>query len=238
MKPVEALFFDFDGTLLDGSGQRDAIAATCSEIASVHPELDPDRLLEANGEVWSRYWPIVAEQWTLGSLDGATLSTEAWEQTLSACGCGDPAVARAAREAHARHLAKSLRAYPDALDVLPVLGARYSLALVTNGASDTQRASLRMLHIDHHFDALAISGEIGVAKPAATIFHAALRELGVKAEQVWHIGDDPATDIAGAHAAGLTAVWLNRDGRLWNDEVAEPHYELSSLSQLPKLLWS
>lgn len=236
MKTVEALFFDFDGTLLDGSGQREAIVSTCRDIASAHPELDPDRLIAANTQVWSRYWPTVAERWTLGSLDGATLSTEAWRKTLSACGCNDPAVARAARETHERHLQKTLRVYPDALALLPSLRRRYLLALVTNGASDTQRASLRMLHIHDYFDALAISGEAGVAKPDPAIFHAALQELRVTAEQVWHIGDDPTTDIAGAHAAGLTAVWLNRGGRPWDSLLPEPHYEIASLSELPTLL--
>lgn len=236
MKRVEALFFDFDGTLLDGSGHRVAIVSTCMEIASMHPELDGEELIEANGEMWSRYWPTVEERWTLGSLDGETLTTEAWRQTLSACGCDDPAIARTARVVHARNLEKSLRVYPDALTLLPALHGRYSLALVTNGASDTQRTSLRILRIDKHFDALAISGEIGVAKPDVAIFRSALRELGIEAEQVWHVGDDPQTDIAGAHAAGLTAVWLNRSGRLWNDDIPKPHYEIGSLSALPKLL--
>lgn len=236
MNPIKALSFDFDGTLLDGSGQREAIVATCREIASKDRDLDADQLLQANGEMWARYWPTVSESWTLGSLDGETLSQEAWRRTLSACGCEDPAVARAAREAHMRHLGKSLRLYPDALALLPSLRRRYSLALITNGASDTQRASLRMLGIEHAFDAVVVSGEIGVAKPDPAIFQVALRDLGVEPEQVWHIGDDPLTDVAGAHAAGITAVWLNRGGSLWRDGNLEPHFEVSSLSALPELL--
>jgi 2-haloalkanoic acid dehalogenase type II len=233
---VKALFFDFDGTLLDGSGHREAIWATCREIASAHSDLDADRLLETNGEVWTHYWPTVVQGWTLGRLDGATIRREAWKRTLEACGCDDPAVARTASAAHARHLRESLRLYPEVLALLPSLRLRYRLALISNGASDTQRESLRMLGIEQVFDAVAISGEVGVAKPDAAIFQIALRDLGVRPEQAWHIGDDALTDIAGAHAAGLTAVWLNRSESLWIHGEPQPHYEVSSLSELPKLL--
>ena len=170
---VKALFFDFDGTLLDGSGHREAIRATCREIASAH---------------------------------------------------------------FVRHLRGSLRLYPEVLALLPSLRRRYRLALITNGASDTQRGSLRMLGIEQAFDAVAISGEVGVAKPDPAIFQVALRGLGFGPEQAWHIGDDALTDIAGAHAAGLTAVWLNRSESLWIHGEPGPHYEVSSLSELPKLL--
>ena len=236
MKPVKALFLDFDGTLLDGSGQREAIRATCCEIASAHSDLDAARLREANGDAWTHYWSTVAHRWTLGSLDGASVSHEAWRRTLRACGCDDPAIVREASAAHARHLRKSLRLYPDVHALLPSVGRRYSLALVTNGASDTQRAGLRMLGIDRAFDAITISAEVGIAKPDPAIFQVTLRELAVEPEHVWHIGDDPLTDVAGAQAAGLTAVWLNRCGSLWSKDNPEPDYEVRSLSALPTLL--
>jgi 2-haloalkanoic acid dehalogenase type II len=236
VKAVKALFFDFDGTPLDGSGQGDAILATCREIASTHSDLEAARLLEANSDVWTLYWPTVAQRWTLGSLDGASVRLEAWRRTLRACGCDDPDVARAASVAQSRHLSKSLRLYPDVLALLPSLRRRYSLALVTNGASDTQRESLRTLGIEQTFDSVAISGELGVAKPDPAIFQIALRELAAEPDQTWHVGDDPVTDVAGAQAAGLTAVWLNRRGSLWSKGRPEPDHEVRSLSALPTLL--
>ena len=144
--------------------------------------------------------------------------------------------AETANAAHVRHLRESLRLYPEVLALLPSLRRRYRLALITNGASDTQRGSLRMLGIEQAFDAVVISGEVGVAKPDPAIFQVALRDLGVGPEQAWHIGDDPLTDIAGAHAAGLTAVWLNRSESLWSHVEPAPRYEVSSLSELAKLL--
>src|SRR3990170_8092397 len=100
MNSVEALFFDLNETLLDGSGSREAIIRTCREIATAQPGLDPTRLLEANSEVWQAYQPAVEEKWTLGLLDGEAVSLEAWRRTPRACGCNHRAFARLATQKH------------------------------------------------------------------------------------------------------------------------------------------
>jgi HAD superfamily hydrolase (TIGR01450 family) len=45
-----------------------------------------------------------------------------------------------------------------------------------------------------------------VGKPAPALFAAALQSLGIEARQAVMIGDNPATDIAGAAAAGIAGV--------------------------------
>jgi FMN phosphatase YigB (HAD superfamily) len=39
MRPVQALLFDLDETLLDGSGLQDSIVRTCEMIAASEPGL-------------------------------------------------------------------------------------------------------------------------------------------------------------------------------------------------------
>lgn len=48
----------------------------------------------------------------------------------------------------------------------------------------------------------------------------------------WHIGDNPSTDVAGALAAGLCAVWLNRSGRDRAHDEPVPTLEVRSLVEL------
>ena len=87
------------------------------------------------------------------------------------------------------------------------------------------------------FSAFAISGETSVAKPDVAAFTSALEALGVSGKNVWHVGDNLAADVAGANAAGLTSVWLNRYGSVWNEHDPKPRVEISSLSGLtPHLL--
>lgn len=56
------------------------------------------------------------------------------------------------------------------------------------------------------------SNEVGVAKPHLRMFEAACDLLGIPAGQVLHIGDNPAADVAGARAAGMTAALVRPDG--------------------------
>lgn len=96
----------------------------------------------------------------------------------------------------------------------------------------TQREKLNALGIDEWFDAVVISGEIGVAKPDAAAFRLALDQLVVEPESVWHVGDDLKTDVAGARAAGITAVWLNRRGLVRRESDPRADLEILSLSSL------
>lgn len=171
----------------------------------------------------------------LGRLDGEAVSLEAWRRTLLDCGVTDLELARAARKAHIRHAQATARLHEDASPALDLLKPRFPLALITNGASDTQRSSLRLLDLEDRFDAVLISGEVGVAKPDPAIFLMAADRLGTEPAAVWHIGDNLGTDVAGACTAGLTAVWLNRLGAAPPADV-RPDHEIRSLSELPALL--
>ncbi|MEX2246377.1 MAG: HAD family hydrolase [Dehalococcoidia bacterium] len=236
MKALQAVFFDLDQTLLDGSGSREAIRRTCTNIAASRSALSAAQLLEANTEVWQRYWPEVENKWTLGALDGRAMSLEAWRRTLRACGCDDESLALHARDMHWRNGREALRLFDDARELLTLLRDRVVCALITNGASDTQREALRALGIEDYFGAVVISGELGAAKPDASVFRVALDKLGVEPEAVWHVGDSLMTDVAGATAANLTAVWLNRGGVPRRECDPRPDYEIRSLAELAPLL--
>lgn len=237
MKAVRALFLDLDGTLLDGSRFQESIARTCEKVAASHPGLVATRLADANREAWRSYWREVEDEWTLGALDGASVSLEAWRRTLRACGCHDESMARLALRTHRQLGRETYRLFDDVPELFEwVNKARIPLALITNGASDTQRDKLRALAMEHRFEAVVISGEVGIAKPDASAFRVALERLAVEPEGVWHVGDNLATDVLGAKAAGLTAVWLNRAGLPRTEADPEPDVEIRSLLDLRPLL--
>jgi FMN hydrolase / 5-amino-6-(5-phospho-D-ribitylamino)uracil phosphatase len=116
--------------------------------------------------------------------------------------------------------------YADALPALAALSARLPLISVSNGNADLARMGLR-----HHFRDCISARDLGVAKPAAAIFHAACERLGVPGERVLHVGDDPLLDVAGARGAGLRSAWLNRGGGAWSDGPL-PDLEIRDLGEL------
>ena len=50
-------------------------------------------------------------------------------------------------------------------------------------------------------------------KPRKELFELALREAKLKPEEVIHIGDSVSSDVKGASALGIKALWLNRFGK-------------------------
>ena len=231
MRPPRALLFDLDDTLLDPRELQRAVLQTCTALAAAEG-LDAPRLLEANAEVWRTYWPEAERKWMLGILDGATVSLQVWQRTLSACGCLDESIARSAVEAHSAYTREAYRLYEDALELLVWLSGRLALGLITNGAGDTQREKLLWFGLERYFDVIAISGEIGAAKPDAELFRFALDKLAISPEDAWYVGDNLYSDVAGAKAAQLTAVWLNRNGAQRNAGDPEPDLEVVSLMDL------
>src|SRR5436305_5218150 len=61
-------------------------------------------------------------------------------------------------------------------------------------------------------DAVVASAAVGAAKPDPRIFQAALARAGCAPTEALHIGDSPEKDVAGAEAAGIPALLLDRAG--------------------------
>ena len=231
------MFFDLDYTLLDHSAKRETLFTVCQQISAQEKSLDAELLLRTNGDVWSTYWPEVQEDWDLGRTDSVTVSREAWRRSLLLCGCDSIVVIESAVRIHLQEERKKFRLFADVSDTLDILmNAGLDMALITNGPSDSQRTKLEILEVDRWFSTIVISGEVGIAKPDASIFAMAMRKMDVQPKDVWHIGDNPDTDVAGARAAGLTAVWLNREGIARKESDPEPHFEIGTLASLPGIL--
>jgi len=96
-----------------------------------------------------------------------------------------------------------------ALDALAASDLR--LAVISNWDDRLPRV-LRALDLAAAFDAIVVSHEIGVEKPHAAIFEAAVERLGVAPMEVVHVGDSRLEDVEGARGAGLRALLLSRDG--------------------------
>ncbi|MDX6598900.1 MAG: putative hydrolase of the superfamily [Gaiellales bacterium] len=104
-------------------------------------------------------------------------------------------------------------AYDDARPALERLAAAgIKLAVVANWDVSLPDVLAR-LGLAEPFEVIVTAAAVGAAKPDSRPFQAALERLGTRAAQCVHVGDDPVTDIAGARAAGLSAVLLDRSGR-------------------------
>lgn len=118
---------------------------------------------------------------------------------------------RAAAAAWKTHLGRNAWArvgagVPEALARLRASGIR--LAVVSN-SEGTIEAMLGEVGLGRAIDTVVDSWAVGVAKPDPAIFHIALDRLGVPPGAALMIGDTPATDVAGARAAGVRVALLD-----------------------------
>ncbi|MFD1709962.1 HAD-IA family hydrolase [Ottowia sp. GY511] len=122
--------------------------------------------------------------------------------------------------------------FPDALATLQLLSARFPVVALTNGNADVHH-----IGIGGYFHDALNPAKVGVSKPDVRFFQAGAAAAGVAPEAVLHIGDDAQLDGAGALAAGMQTVWVNRTDERWPPELPDlPHAEVPSLTALNALL--
>jgi putative hydrolase of the HAD superfamily len=161
---------------------------------------------------------------------------EAWRRALADQGIDDEALADELGERFGVERRRVCETFADAPAALDALRGDDAMALVTNGASCLQREKLAASGLADRFDAIVVSGDLGRGKPDPAIFAHAVRALGAEPGDAVMVGDNFAKDIDGALAAGLRAVWLNRDGAQTPVRRAAAIAEIRGLSELPAAL--
>jgi putative hydrolase of the HAD superfamily len=231
---IRAVFFDLDNTLLLESESTDrALQDTCAAIAGrtgTALETLAAEAREAAEEIF-RASSVFAYADAMGIWWGEALWGEfagdaaglramrafvpdfrrrVWGRALAAAGIGDHDLVEEASNAFRSARRRTQLVDPNAEAVVKDLARDHRLALVTNGAPDVQREKLSHTALASSFDVTIISAEIGVGKPDPRIFEAALAGLDLAPEDAAMVGDSLARDVAGAHAAGLRAIWIDR----------------------------
>ena len=133
----------------------------------------------------------------------------------------------------------SLAAYAQpmrgAYEILEHLRGRgIKTGIVSNGTVRLQRAKIDALEL--RVDAVVISEQIGVKKPAPEPFLECLKRLEVLPHQAWFVGDHPVNDIADASAVGMRAFWLEIEQHL--EPVGIEYTRIEALSDLKSYLSS
>jgi putative hydrolase of the HAD superfamily len=233
---TRALLLDLDDTLIVEEPAAVAAFAATARVATERHALDPAALaLAARArarEIWraAPHHPfcrrIGISSWE-GLFcryegDGDELRAlrdwapgyrrETWRRALADQGVDDAGLAAKLGERFGADRRALHETFADAAPALDALAADHALALVTNGASCWQREKLAASGLADRFDVVVVSGELGTAKPDPAVYARALSELGAQPADAVMVGDNLRNDVDGALAAGLGAIWLNRDG--------------------------
>lgn len=99
-------------------------------------------------------------------------------------------------------------AFEDSRDALLRLQRHFKLAVITNCDDEHFALSNRQLRID--FDYIITAEQARSYKPSLNNFRLALGSIGVRREEVLHVGESLFHDHVPARQLGLASVWIHR----------------------------
>jgi putative hydrolase of the HAD superfamily len=224
-----AVGFDLGDTLIEYEGVRldwqHEYPAALAEIASACGRTPSEKqlaaaadvLLGANTRVTPRRHELDYREVFGGVVDALGLDVES---ELSGCACGRSELIERSVDAFFAVFRRKLHAMPGAADLLDRLGG---LGLPVWVLTDVPYGMPRRLVLED-LEAAGLSRlapvtttsvEVGARKPGPRGFHVLAERLDAPPARIWFVGNEQR-DIAGAKAAGMTAVLL------WRSEEPAP----------------
>jgi putative hydrolase of the HAD superfamily len=209
MRLPKGLLFDYGGTLVEevSVDRRAGNEWLLAQAAYRPPQATLERVLERAGRV---------DREAAGLRDQAYLET-AW-----------PALSRLIHDFlgirfDAPMAELELGFWRASVQAQPMPGARNALehfhraniptAVLSNTSFSEAviRYELGKHGLAEHLAFVMVSSDYAVRKPNVLLFETAAARLGVHPNDIWFMGDRVDTDVAGAKAAGMTAVWFARN---------------------------
>lgn len=198
------LFFDLDDTLWAFSeNARDTLQATYEKhgygrfFRSFAHFYDLYTL--RNLQLWDEY--------ARGHVTKDELNRQRFLYPLQQVGVEDAALAQDFAHDFFAVIPTCRKLMPHAREVLDYLAPRYRLFILSNGFRELQYRKMCSAGIEHYFQRVVLSDDIGLLKPRVEIFHFALSATQSLASESLMIGDNWENDIAGARNAGWSQAY-------------------------------
>ncbi|MDX1629272.1 MAG: YjjG family noncanonical pyrimidine nucleotidase [Fulvivirga sp.] len=231
MSNYRVIFFDLDHTLWDyDKNSVEALSdlyekyelknTSCSSLNHFL-----DTFTKVNSKLWNNY--------NKGHIDREQIRESRFTNILKTYGINDKQMALSMSEEYIEECPKKTHVFPYTFDALNYLKQKYELYILTNGFDDVQQVKLSNAQLLPYFRGMITSDSSGHRKPSREIFHYALNLAGAVSSESIMIGDNPNTDIQGAHAASIDSVLFNP---LRKKHQSTVKHEISCLSELMEIL--
>jgi putative hydrolase of the HAD superfamily len=205
VKP-RGVLFDLDGTLVDHDGAVDAALRGWLPTLGVAPE---PPVLALWHEIQERHMGA----WRERRITFAEQRRRRLRDFLPAVGVSAPEDPDDVFAGYLGWYERSWRAYDDVAPALAGLAAAgVATAVLTNGTTGQQNDKLARTGLAARVGPVWTVEDLGVAKPDPDAFRRACARWGLPPAAVLSVGDRRDLDVLPARAAGLDAVWLDRDG--------------------------
>lgn len=205
---AKAIVFDFIGTLIDlkDYSMEESKKKLSKAIRAAGFEVEEARFLGAYSRAHEKYRLVRYQE--LVEVTNAVWISEALN-SLGLKTSPEDARIKTALNIFFGDYIKSFELRPCVRELLKKVSAGFKLGLVSNFTyAPVIYVGLRRLGINHFFNAVLISADVGWRKPDKRIFEEALRRLGVRPDKAIYIGDSPIEDIRGAKTLGIKTIFV------------------------------
>ena len=123
-------------------------------------------------------------------------------------------------------------------EALEKISKEYKLAIISDAIVSPGRMIRGMLEkhqMLRYFSEFAFSDEVGRSKPSPVVFELIIKKLGLKPEEIAHVGDRPYNDINGPKKVGMKAILFNGVKKRDLEGVA-PDIVFDRYDMLPSML--
>ena len=216
------LAFDVYGTLVDPMGMSRLLAEDAGEEAGAVAALWREKQLEFS---FRKGLMKVYEDFGVCTRQALRFAMATHKLSLSE---------QRENELMAAYL--SLPAFDDSLPALKNLKGQYPLFAFSNGSYPALEKVLGHNDLLNQFDGLVSVDDIKSFKPDPAVYTYARRVTGAWEKPLCLVSSN-AWDVIGARAAGLLAIWVQRDpDKIFEDWGIQPSAVINSLSELPETL--
>lgn len=192
---IKAICFDLDGTLVDYVGNFQNLLLENARDLAIAPTL-----LEPFMQLTSKYTRSLANALEIAKKSLSDLAIEEPKNLAQLC------------QQLTQSYAKDIELLEGANSLLNFLKQKdIPLAIITNGPTDMQLASIYKVGIQDYFKTILVSGELGIRKPDTRIFQLACEQLQVQPEHCLMVGDKLDADIEGAKSIGMQTAWMSNE---------------------------
>lgn len=204
MSQFDAVLFDAGDTLIRLSGSGEKLLHRAAATLGVD-HLDPDEV----ALVWRRVLDrsSTAEELAKGRDLSNARHREVWIELYDTAGC-ERLAPGLSKELYALTVsAESWEAFPDTLPTLKAVRERGLRVGILSDTGFDLRPAMDQLGLSPFLDAVVMSFEQGICKPATSVFLTACEQLQVDPARTLMVGDNPLTD-SGAVAVGMCVFLL------------------------------
>jgi putative hydrolase of the HAD superfamily len=225
------LFFDLDRTLWDFEKNSEIALFKLFLELGLNEAIDSFELFHSNykktnAHLWKEYGA--------GRLSKENLRNDRFRLTLEQFDVNNPDLVTKISDGYVELSPQQTALFPHAHETLDYLQKEgYNMHIITNGFKEVQYIKLNKSGLDHYFDVIVCSEDVGQNKPSPAIFKHSLDSANAKATDSVMIGDDYEVDVVGAQNYGMYGI-------LFDPENSFKHFQeqhrIQSLNELPGLL--